>query len=159
MRYINIFRQSGSSQKQTQVFSADSEFWRSRRHSDSAASGSALNSGSAASAGDSGNSYSDTNVREEGVGEADIVKTDGSSLYIVNSQAVEIVGIESAEMEELAEIRMADDCYIKELYVQDDSLVIMYTRTEPSVDEDGYYNNYRDYTNALVYDISDRTNP
>ena len=126
---------------------------------DSAASGSALNSGSAASAGDSGNSYSDTNVREEGVGEADIVKTDGSSLYIVNSQAVEIVGIESAEMEELAEIRMADDCYIKELYVQDDSLVIMYTRTEPSVDEDGYYNNYRDYTNALVYDISDRTNP
>ena len=49
----------------------------------------------------------------------------------MNSQAVEIVGIESAEMEELAEIRMADDCYIKELYVQDDSLVIMYTRRNP----------------------------
>ena len=126
---------------------------------DSASSGSASNSGSAASAGGSGTSYSDTNVREEGVGEADIVKTDGSSLYIVNGQTVEIVGIESAEMEELAEIRMADDCYIIELYVQDDRLVIMYTRTEHSVDEDGYYSNYRDYTNALVYDISDRTNP
>lgn len=126
---------------------------------DSASAGSASNSGSAASAGGSGTSYSDTNVREEGVGEADIVKTDGSSLYIVNGQTVEIVGIESAEMEELAEIRMADDCYIIELYVQDDRLVIMYTRTEHSVDEDGYYSNYRDYTNALVYDISDRTNP
>lgn len=126
---------------------------------DSASAGSASNSGSAASAGDSGTSYSDTNVREEGVGEADIVKTDGSSLYIVNGQTVEIVGIKSAELEELAEIRMADDCYIIELYVQDDRLVIMYTRTEHSVDEDGYYSNYRDYTNALVYDISDRTNP
>ena len=126
---------------------------------DSASAGSASNSGSVASAGGSGTSYSDTNVREEGVGEADIVKTDGSSLYIVNGQTVEIVGIESAEMEELAEIRMADDCYIIELYVQDDRLVIMYTRTEHSVDEDGYYSNYRDYTNALVYDISDRTNP
>ena len=156
-KYIQAEREQ--SETDAGIFSRFGILEESASTADSAASGSALNSGSAASAGDSGNSYSDTNVREEGVGEADIVKTDGSSLYIVNSQAVEIVGIESAEMEELAEIRMADDCYIKELYVQDDSLVIMYTRTEPSVDEDGYYNNYRDYTNALVYDISDRTNP
>ena len=156
-KYIQAEREQ--SETDAGIFSRFGILEESASTADSAASGSALNSGSAASAGDSGNSYSDTNVREEGVGEADIVKTDGSSLYIVNSQAVEIVGIESAEMEELAEIRMADDCYIKELYVQDDSLVIMYTRTEPSVDEDGYYNNYRDYTNTLVYDISDRTNP
>ena len=156
-KYIQAEREQ--SETDAGIFSRFGILEESASTADSAASGSALNSGSAAFAGDSGNSYSDTNVREEGVGEADIVKTDGSSLYIVNSQAVEIVGIESAEMEELAEIRMADDCYIKELYVQDDSLVIMYTRTEPSVDEDGYYNNYRDYTNALVYDISDRTNP
>ena len=156
-KYIQAEREQ--SETDAGIFSRFGILEESASTADSAASGSALNSGSAASAADSGNSYSDTNVREEGVGEADIVKTDGSSLYIVNSQAVEIVGIESAEMEELAEIRMADDCYIKELYVQDDSLVIMYTRTEPSVDEDGYYNNYRDYTNTLVYDISDRTNP
>ena len=156
-KYIQAEREQ--SETDAGIFSRFGILEESASTADSAASGSASNSGSAASAGDSGNSYSDTNVREEGVGEADIVKTDGSSLYIVNSQAVEIVGIESAEMEELAEIRMADDCYIKELYVQDDSLVIMYTRTEPSVDEDGYYNNYRDYTNTLVYDISDRTNP
>ena len=156
-KYIQAEREQ--SETDAGIFSRFGILEESASTADSAASGSASNSGSAASAGDSGNIYSDTNVREEGVGEADIVKTDGSSLYIVNSQAVEIVGIESAEMEELAEIRMADDCYIKELYVQDDSLVIMYTRTEPSVDEDGYYNNYRDYTNTLVYDISDRTNP
>ena len=156
-KYIQAEREQ--SETDAGIFSRFGILEESASTADSAASGSASNSGSAASAGDSGNIYSDTNVREEGVGEADIVKTDGSSLYIVNSQAVEIVGIESAEMEELAEIRMADDCYIKELYVQDDRLVIMYTRTEPSVDEDGYYNNYRDYTNALVYDISDRTNP
>ena len=156
-KYIQAEREQ--SETDAGIFSRFGILEESASTADSAASGGASNSGSAASAGDSGNSYSDTNVREEGVGEADIVKTDGSSLYIVNGQAVEIVGIESAEMEELAEIRMADDCYIIELYVQDDRLVIMYTRTEPSVDEDGYYNNYRDYTNALVYDISDRTNP
>ena len=123
---------------------------------DSASAGSASNSGSAASAGGSGTSYSDTNMREEGVGEADIVKTDGSSLYIVNGQTVEIVGIESAEMEELAEIRMADDCYIIELYVQDDRLVIMYTRTEHSVDEDVYFCYFFYYSILIFYFFSDR---
>lgn len=161
--YDEIYEYIQAEREQTEsdagIFSRFGITEESSSTADSAASGSASNSGSAASAGGSGTSYSDTNVREEGVGEADIVKTDGSSLYIVNGQTVEIVGIESAEMEELAEIRMADDCYIMELYVQDDRLVIMYTRTEYSVDDDGYYNNYRDYTNALVYDISDRMNP
>ena len=161
--YDEIYKYIQSEREQTESDAGTSSRFgimeESASTADSAASGSALSNGTSSAAGDSGSGYSDTNVREEGIGEADIVKTDGSSLYIVNGQKVEIVGIESAEMEELAEIPMADDCYIVELYVQDDRLVIMYTRTEPSVDEDGYYNNYRDYTNALVYDISDRANP
>lgn len=161
--YDEIYKYIQDARKETEsdagIFSRFGITEKSATAEDSAMAGSALDGGGAASASDPGTGYSDTNVREEGVGEADIVKTDGGRLYIVNGQTVEIVGIEAAEMEELAELRLADDCYIAELYVQDDRLVIIYTRTEPSVDGDGYYNNYRDYTNALVYDISDRTNP
>ena len=126
---------------------------------DTGASASSTDGAGVSSQGNAGNSYSDTNVREEGVGEADIVKTDGGCLYIVSGQTVEIVGIESAEMEELSEIRLADDCYVAELYVQDDRLVILYTRTEYGCGENGYAGAYRDYTCAVIYDISDRTNP
>lgn len=44
--------------------------------------------------------YSDTNVREEGVGEPDIVKTDGKRLYIVNNQRVQIVDITKEKMDQ-----------------------------------------------------------
>ena len=37
--------------------------------------------------------YSDTNIRQDGVGEGDIAKTDGERLYILNNQTIEIVGI------------------------------------------------------------------
>ena len=125
--YDEIYKYIQDARKETEsdagIFSRFGITEQSATAEDSAMAGSALDGGGAASASDPGTGYSDTNVREEGVGEADIVKTDGGRLYIVNGQTVEIVGIEAAEMEELAEIRLADDCYIAELYVQDDRLV------------------------------------
>ena len=103
--------------------------------------------------------YSDTNVREDGVGEGDVVKTDGSCLYIVAGHTVKIVGIETEEMEELSTIRLTNECYVAELYVQDNHLVIAYHRSEYSGSKDEYTPVYRDYTCASVYDISDRANP
>lgn len=110
---------------------------------------SAMDAGGAA---ENSGTYSDTNVRSEGVGEADIVKTDGENLYILNGQKVEIVGIASAHMEERSEIRMEDDCYVGEIYAESGYLAIMYTRTEYSDGESGYY---REYTCTDVYDVSD----
>ena len=51
-------------------------------------------------------SFSDTNVRTEGVGEADIVKTDGSYLYTLkaNSQEISIVDIRSDQMKVISGI-------------------------------------------------------
>ena len=109
--------------------------------------------------GNTGEEYSDTNVREEDVGEADIVKTDGSFLYIVNGHTVEIVGIEAAQMAKLSEIPLEDDCYVPELYVQGDRLVIVYGRTEYAEAENGAGGAYKDYVCAAVYDISDRAEP
>ena len=48
------------------------------------------------------------------VGEADIVKTDGDNIYLVNGETIEIVDITSDEMEHLAQIEMDEDCYVTE---------------------------------------------
>lgn len=128
---------------------------------DSAADGSA--SGSAASyegSADSGagSGYSDTNVREEGIGEADVVKTDGENLYILNGKKVEIVSIVSEEMEELAAVTVDEDSSIRELYVDGDRLAVLYTRSEYTK-EDGFEICSRNYTCTDVYDISDASAP
>lgn len=125
---------------------------------DSAAS---QESSSAAATGTSGKSgsYSDTNVRTEGVGEADIVKTDGKNIYLVNGETVEIVDITSDEMEHLAQIEMDEDCYVTELYAADERLLILYTREEYDDGKTGYDGTYRQYTCTDVYDISDPADP
>lgn len=125
---------------------------------DSAAS---QESSSAAATGTSGKSgsYSDTNVRTEGVGEADIVKTDGENIYLVNGETVEIVDIASDEMEHLAQIEMEEDCYVTELYAADERLLILYTREEYDDGKTGYDGTYRQYTCTDVYDISDPADP
>lgn len=106
----------------------------------------------AAQGAENSGAYSDTNVRSEGVGEADIVKTDGENLYILNGQKVEIVGIASVHMEERSEIRVEDNCYVGEIYADGGYLAVMYTRTEYDDEESGYY---REYTCTDVYDVSD----
>ena len=125
---------------------------------DSAAS---QESSSAAATGTSGKSgsYSDTNVRTEGVGEADIVKTDGENIYLVNGETVEIVDITLDEMEHLAQIEMDEDCYVTELYAADERLLILYTREEYDDGKTGYDGTYRQYTCTDVYDISDPADP
>src|SRR5699024_11210874 len=74
-------------------------------------------------------------------------------------QTVEIVGIEAAQMAKLSEIPLEDDCYVPELYVQGDRLVVVYGRTEYAEAENGAGGAYKDYVRAAVYDISDRTDP
>ncbi len=141
-------------QKEERAFSGSEE---SESASDTA--GTTANTGTASDiAADSGD-YSDTNVREEGVGEADIVKTDGKNLYIVNGQSVEIVGIETDEMQEKSRIDVGEESYITELYVQEDRLVILYTKSESNDGENTYDENFREYTYADTYDVSDPSAP
>ena len=138
--------------------------------SDSASAGASSGSASGGSAaGYSGTadqsadgSYSDTNVREEGVGEADLVKTDGKTLYIVSSRglsSVRIVGIGGEEMEDLGEIRLNEDCQVQELYLEDGRLAVLYSRTEYHDGETGYDGDYRSYTCTDVYDVGDPSEP
>lgn len=99
--------------------------------------------------------YSDTNTREEGVGEGDIVKTDGEKLYVLNSHRINIVDITGEELEELGEIELGSDIYVSEIFVKDDRLVAVYTRSEYTEPADGSeYGSYREYSVAETFDIS-----
>lgn len=107
--------------------------------------------------------YSETNIREEGVGEGDIVKTDGKRLYILNNRRIQIVGIEQEEMEQFGCIILDEADYVSEIYIKDDKLIVVYTRSEYQDQENEgseYYGGvYKEYTVAETFDVSDPENP
>lgn len=103
--------------------------------------------------------YSDTNIREEGVGEGDIVKTDGKRLYILNNRRIQIVGIEQEEMEPLGCIVMDEEDYVSEIYIKNEKLIVVYTRSEYQVEDGSSGGVYKEYTVAETFDVSDPENP
>lgn len=104
-------------------------------------------------------SYSDTNIRQEGVGEGDIVKSDGKHLFILDGQRIQIVDIQSPEMEPLGTIQMEEDRYLSELYVKDDRLTVVYTFTEYDKGSGSHSGITRNYTAAETYDVSKPEKP
>lgn len=82
-------------------------------------------------------SYSDTNIREEGVGESDIVKTDGKRIYTLTADSIQIVGIEQEKMEYLGGVPLSESGYGAEFFVKDDCLIIAYTKAEKELLTDG----------------------
>jgi len=109
--------------------------------------------------------YSETNVQVEGVDEPDIVKTDGTYLYIVANGHVYIVEAYPAEEAVvLAEITPEDGMTVTNIFINDDILVIFGNTYEDNGDDEGesvYYYGYwgESKGTVLLYDISDRENP
>ena len=101
--------------------------------------------------------YSDTNVREDGVGEGDIVKTDGKNLYTMYNNRIEIVNIEKQNMEQAATIRLEKNQNIREIYIKDDQLIAIYTESSYGDETDSY--SYRIVTTAEIYDVSNPDKP
>lgn len=114
-----------------------------------------------ASYGYEGSGYSDTNIREEGVGEGDIVKTDGDRIYVLNNRRIDIVDISGEELQELGEIELNGESYVSEIFVKNDRLIAVYSETEsPEETETGeYVGVYREYTVAETFDISNPAKP
>lgn len=112
-------------------------------------------------AGDSG--YYNTNVREEGVGEADVVKTDGKHIYTEVGQTIRIAGIEQDAIEALGEIQIEQDAYGSEFFISGDRLIVTYTMTEvfDQATEEGeiYGGYYREYAVAETFDVSNPAEP
>ena len=103
--------------------------------------------------------YSDTNVRQEGVDEADVVKTDGQYLYTLrdNGRAVAIVDTKEG-LQAVSEVELEDSYTIQEFYVNNGKLVLTGNTWREEEKKEGWYQgNSKAF--AITYDISDPAKP
>ncbi len=114
--------------------------------------------------------YSQTNIQVEGVDEADIVKTDGTYLYIVSNGMVRVVLAHPAtRMKEMSSVSYDDGFRPSDLYIDRDWLVVLGQRSEehgpmPMMEKmmaPEFYPYYPPVEKAEVriYDVSDRSQP
>lgn len=100
--------------------------------------------------------YSGTNVQVAGIDEGDVVKTDGKYLYVMDQNGgVRILLADGAQTRLVGSIPGTDDGgYNSELYVDGDTLVLLRTTYDNSVED-------KDSTRtaAQLYDLGDRTAP
>lgn len=109
--------------------------------------------------------YSQTNIQEQGVDEADIVKTDGEYIYILNQEGS--FSIVSAEGTALSTVSVTEpDTALasptaREMYLDGDTLSIILDGRKTSLTEEDniYYTSTGQETHLLTYDISDRSQP
>lgn len=104
--------------------------------------------------------YSDTNVRTEGIGEADVVKTDGTYLYALKESAMEIVIVDALkdEMKVVSTIKAIDDMQIAEFYVDGTQLFVLGNVSKTKL-EDGMEIAWGEDATMAAYDISDVAKP
>lgn len=110
--------------------------------------------------------YSTTNIQVEGVDEPDIVKTDGTYLYIVVGQSIFIVLAYPAENALiLSKITLDDSVYPSNIFINEDRLVVFASSSREIEPEENnekseyYYWNTISTTVIKIYDVSDRSNP
>lgn len=117
--------------------------------------------------------HSETNIRQGGVDEGDVAKTDGRYLYVLKNQRneISIVDTKGSDMKEVARVSPEDFNNINEIYVQDDRLIIVgssdtmsvwpLARTDDSEGEADSDETYVDETLTMIrtYDISDKKSP
>ncbi len=132
-------------------------------------------------------SHSETNIQTYGVDESDIIKTDGSYIYVIKKNEIKIVDIRRDRMREAATVGLPSDSAsdrIMELYIDGDlmQVILQGEHTTLSRSTDGAYQNamYQDaaeaedaaadriedvyamdtsiQTELLTYDIRDREN-
>lgn len=119
--------------------------------------------GEDASNGDGASDYSTTNVQEAGVDEPDLVKTDGSYLYVVTEGLPEVLVVDAWPAEETAVVgRLELDGWPYSMLLDGDTLAVfqyLYDYRDGMVDgdvtplRDGYG------TRVTLVDVGDRTQP
>ncbi|MDZ4260891.1 MAG: beta-propeller domain-containing protein [Pseudomonadota bacterium] len=121
------------------------------------------------SAGSSSESFSRTNIQEEGVDEPDVVKTDGEYLYIASNDRVNIVdAVPAINMHKVAQIVVPGS--VNKIFIHGTQLTIIYSdyiyppasALEKNAAESfssSFYSTYRTRTGILVSDISNPAAP
>lgn len=112
-------------------------------------------------------SYSRTNVQTAGVDESDIVKTDGSYIYMVCDDAVKIIDVRGEAMKIAGEVSISMDSAtdrVLEMYVDGDMLNLIVQKEKTDLEEKdakkrAYYVETHVETELLTYDITNRRKP
>lgn len=104
-----------------------------------------------------GSDYSETNLQVEGVDEGDMIKTDGTYIYVLTDEIVKIV--DAKEMKLVAEITQdeGEDFAFAEMYIDGEQLILAGTVYQNSLveeEENSYVVRNRDQAILQVYDIS-----
>ena len=103
--------------------------------------------------------YSETNVRQEGVDEADVVKTDGRYLYTLRDNGRAVVVVDTKDgLKEAAEVKLEDTYSIREFYVNSGKLVLTGEIYREEKTKGGWYMSSAN-TFAVTYDVSDPVKP
>lgn len=105
--------------------------------------------------------FSDTNIRTEGVDEADIVKTDGNYLYTLkaNSHEISIIDISTDQMKIVSTISLSDKFQVSEFYLDNQKLFILGNVQNTQIDSDNTELYTGSCTRAQTYDLTDITKP
>ena len=127
-----------------------------------------VGSGNKASAAamDADGGYSQTNVRQSGVDEGDIAKTDGTYLYVRedNGRAIDIVDAGKGQLKKYSEITLEKEYTIQEFYINTDQKKLVAVCQKEYTDADnkkqaGTNVWQQTKTAAVTYDISDIRKP
>lgn len=109
--------------------------------------------------------YSGTNVQVKGVDEADIVKTDGSYIYYVAGNQLNILKADGAATRLVSSTALSSEDswwgYNSEMFLLGNRLMII-TQSFNTVwvnDANGNYQTNTDQTSAVIYDISNPAKP
>ncbi len=109
--------------------------------------------------------YSGTNVQVKGVDEADIVKTDGSYIYYVAGNQLNILKPDGANTKLISSTSLSGEDswwgYNSEMFLLGNRLMII-TQSFNTVwinDANGNYQTNTDQTSAVIYDISNPVKP
>jgi len=119
--------------------------------------------------------YSETNVQVEGVDEPDIVKTDGTYIYVLANQDLCILkAFDAEDAELLSKTSIKDDVYVSEFFINNDYLIvfgssnnypILYGKAiledEGTGEEITDGEDFWEVSSSVIkiYDVSNRANP
>ncbi len=105
-------------------------------------------------------SFTDTNVRTDGVAEADIIKTDGKYIYEYDTYTEHLYfySVDDGKVNREGSVNvLEDDYFFKEMYIYGDKLILLGTNYDST-----YYYSYNwtdNRTFIAIYDISDKGEP
>lgn len=149
-RYIEAYQEESTMERGgiTEEYALDGGNFLTNGSNGSVADSKSAVSDYAASTGD----YSQTNVRQEGVDEGDVVKTDGRYLYILedNEQEIAIVDTASGNMEKVSSISVEED-YIYEFYLASEQKKLVVVCSHSGLNMDA--------VKVITYDIQNPQKP